>query len=505
MVRARELAGAALFGMLCGVPGVGQEPRNPVVHTVVNAASWFADSLSPGAPAVVSGAELSGGSFQCVAASDGRWPVECGGVSVSVGGRPAALSYVVPNQIGIQIPVESTPGATTLVVERKAGGATLRSAPFSITLYSHSPGLFTVDGSASGMALGVFADGSLISLGNPVSPGEAAGIYAVGLGATNPVVTTGVLSPANPVALTVSAPKVTVGGRACEVLLAGLVPQMHAVYQIVFRLPAETTLGELPILVEVGGRKSQPGVILPVGRMAIGAVANTASGAPGIVSGSWVSIYGKNLAPSTRDWTGAISGDLLPTELDRVTVRINGKLAAISFISPRQINVQAPTDSRLGSVMVEVRNAQGVVRAYALMKAYSPGLFLFAPERLRYVVAVHADGSYVAKAGLLPESVPARPARPGDVILLYGTGFGSTTPAVPSGQVFSGAAPLSDPSKLTIRIGGAEAAVHFAGLTGVGLYQFNVVVPELPDGDHAVVAEIGGEKSQAGKYITVTR
>jgi uncharacterized protein (TIGR03437 family) len=491
--------------MLFSVPGAAQAPPNPLVHAVVNAASWYPSALSPGAPAVVSGAELSGGSFLCAAAADGQWPVECGGVSVTLGGRPAALSYVVPNQIGIQIPVDSTPGATTLVVERKAGGATLRSAPFSLTLYSHSPGLFTISGASSGVVLGVFADGSLISSASPVGPGETAGIYAVGLGPTNPAVATGALSPATPVAVTVSAPKVTVGGRDCEVLGAGLVPQMHAVYQVVFRAPADTPRGELPILVEMGGRKSQPGVILPVATMAIGAVANTASGDPGMVSGSLVSIYGKNLAPTTRDWTGAISGNQLPTELDGVTVKINGKAAALSYISPRQINVQAPTDSRLGPVMVEVKNSLGAVTTYALLKAFSPGLFLFAPEKLRYVVALHADGSYVAKAGLFPDSVAARPGRPGDVILLYCTGFGPTTPAVPSGEVFSGTAPLSDPSKLTIRIGDAAAEVQFAGLTGVGLYQFNVVVPDLPDGDHAVLAEIGGEKSQASKFITVMR
>jgi len=505
MLRARELAGVVLLGMLFGVPSLAQAPQNPAVHAVVNAASWYPDSLSPGTPAVVPGAELSGSSLQCPLAADGRWPVECGGVSVTVGGRPAALIYAVASQIGIQIPVDSTPGATTLVVERKAGGATLRSAPFPITLYSHSPGLFTMNGAASGVVLGAFADGSLIASGNPVSPGETAGIYAVGLGPTNPAVATGALSPATPVAVTVSAPKVTVGGRACEVLGAGLAPQMHGVYQVVFRLPAETPLGELPILVEMGGRKSQPGVILPVATMAIGAVANTASGEPGMVSGSLISIYGKNLASTTRDWSGAISGNQLPIELDDVAVRINGKRAALNYISPRQINLQAPTDSSLGSVLVEVRNSQGITGAYALLKAYSPGLFLFAPEKLRYVVAVHADGSFVAKAGLLPESVPARPARPGDVILLYGTGFGPTTPAVPSGEVFSGAAPLSDPSKLTIRIGDAVATVQFAGLTGVGLYQFNLVVPDLPDGDHAVIAEMDGAQSQANKFITVQR
>jgi uncharacterized protein (TIGR03437 family) len=36
-----------------------------------------------------------------------------------------------------------------------------------------------------------------------------------------------------------------------------------------------------------------------------------------------------------------------------------------------------------------------------------------------------------------------------------------------------------------------------------GLYQFNVTVPNLPNGDHAVVAEIATIRTQPGAFITV--
>lgn len=67
------------------------------------------------------------------------------------------------------------------------------------------------------------------------------------------------------------------------------------------------------------------------------------------------------------------------------------------------------------------------------------------------------------------------PVKPGEVIILYGTGFGSTDPPVPSGQVFTGAAPTADPVVATI--GGVDAKVQFAGISSSGLYQLNVVVP----------------------------
>ena len=67
---------------------------------------------------------------------------------------------------------------------------------------------------------------------------------------------------------------------------------------------------------------------------------------------------------------------------------------------------------------------------------------------------------------------------------------------------FGGAASTALANSVQITIGGIAASVQFAGLTESGLYQFNVVVPNLPNGDAAVVAQIGGVKS-AGVAITV--
>jgi uncharacterized protein (TIGR03437 family) len=108
------------------------------------------------------------------------------------------------------------------------------------------------------------------------------------------------------------------------------------------------------------------------------------------------------------------------------------------------------------------------------------------------VAALHADYSLVGAPGLLP-GVPTQPAKPGETILLYGTGFGPTTPPLP--------APLANP--VQIKIGGIAATVAFAGLVGPGLYQFNVMVPSLPSGDAAVLATIGGVTTQTGVSVTV--
>ncbi len=232
-------------------------------------------------------------------------------------------------------------------------------------------------------------------------------------------------------------------------------------------------------------------------------VANGASFRPGIVSGSWTTIFGTDLAGTTRTWRDdEFVGDRLPTSLDGVSVNINGKPAAVYFISPTQINVQAPTDNAIGPVQVEViRNGQRSDAVTANLERVSPAFFLFDPEGRKYLAAVNSDGVFLGKPGLF-SGLTTRPAAPGGTVLLFGTGFGPTTPAVPAGQVFSGAAALNDPVRITI--GGMEATVQFAGLSGAGLYQFNVVVPaNLTNGDHAVVTEIGGLRTQENAFITI--
>jgi hypothetical protein len=92
--------------------------------------------------------------------------------------------------------------------------------------------------------------------------------------------------------------------------------------------------------------------------------------------------------------------------------------------------------------------------------------------------------------------------RPGDVILLFGTGLGATNPAVASGMLVSTPVPVVRP--VSVRIGGADARVLFAGLVSPGLYQLNVTVPsELPAGDAPVVVEMDGARSQQNVFLPI--
>jgi uncharacterized protein (TIGR03437 family) len=240
----------------------------------------------------------------------------------------------------------------------------------------------------------------------------------------------------------------------------------------------------------------------------ISAVVNGASFQPGIEEGSWVAITGQNLSVTTRIWnpqTEIVNGTL-PVSLDGVSVNINGKAAAVYFISPNQINVQAPSDSAEGPVDVVVETGAGASDpAVAQLQKESPAFFLFDPQGRKYIAALIArsDGGvdFLGPNGLFGSALATRPAKPGEIIELYGTGFGPTNPVVPAGQVFSGAAPTTE--KVTVTIGGVTANVLFAGITSSGLYQINVVVPNLPPGDQKVTAMVGSAQSPDGTFVTV--
>jgi uncharacterized protein (TIGR03437 family) len=230
-------------------------------------------------------------------------------------------------------------------------------------------------------------------------------------------------------------------------------------------------------------------------------VSDSASGQAGIASGAWVSIYGNNLSATARSWQNAdFQGANLPVSLDGVSVTINGKAAAVAFISPGQLNVQAPQDNAVGPVPVQVTNSSGSAAGTATLQPYAPAFFTF---QAKYAAAVHADGAYAAPAGFFGGAVASRPAQPGEVLAIFGSGFGPTAPAVAAGQMVGGAAPLADPSQLHIRIGGVPVNVQFAGIVLAGEYQFNVVVPVLPDGDQPVTADIGGVATQSGLSIPI--
>lgn len=234
----------------------------------------------------------------------------------------------------------------------------------------------------------------------------------------------------------------------------------------------------------------------------ISSVVNAASFAPVITAGSWISIAGTGLADSTESWTADdIVDGQLPTTLGGVTVSVDGKPAFISYISPTQINAQAPDDSNSGFVSVMVTTPEGSSNAVnADLEPASPGLFLWPGS---HVVAQHLDYSDLGPPGLF-EGASTTPASPGETVVVYGTGFGATYPPVAAGIVPPGAPPL--PSQVRATVNGESAAVTYAGIVAgaAGLYQLNLVVPpDAAAGDLPVVIYYLGTSSEPGALLNV--
>jgi uncharacterized protein (TIGR03437 family) len=218
-----------------------------------------------------------------------------------------------------------------------------------------------------------------------------------------------------------------------------------------------------------------------------------------VAPGSWIEIYGTNLASTTRQWgasdfSGTNNIDA-PTSLSNTTVSIGGQSAFVEFISPTQVNAQVPGTVGLGSQPVIVGTPSGNSAAYNVtVNLEQPALFAPADFKILgvpYVGALFPDlTTYVVPPGSFA-GINSRAAKPGDTIVFFGIGFGPV-PGNPPGQVPQAVNGLSLPIQPKFYFNGVQAQVSYAGLAPgfIGEYQFNVIVPSLtvPVGTPTAVA-----------------
>jgi uncharacterized protein (TIGR03437 family) len=202
-----------------------------------------------------------------------------------------------------------------------------------------------------------------------------------------------------------------------------------------------------------------------------------------------------------RAWLASdFNGNNLPLVLDGTGVMIDGKSAAVYYVSPGQLDVQAPTDSATGPVSVVVTHNQLMSSPFtAQLQADAPAFFLYAGTK--YGIASHLDFSLVGDPSVIPGTSPAKP---GEVVILWGTGFGPTSPPTPAGTLFSGAPAAETLSTVTIN-GQAASNIGTALSPGsVGLYQVAIQLPALlPSGAVPIQASLGGVPSPAGVQIFI--
>jgi uncharacterized protein (TIGR03437 family) len=236
-------------------------------------------------------------------------------------------------------------------------------------------------------------------------------------------------------------------------------------------------------------------------------VTSGASFQSGVSANSWVTITGTNLSPTTDTWDKAIVNGKLPIVLDGVGVKVGGKDAYINYISPTQINAVAP-DVGSGSMQVTVATPSGTSAAVTSpSNPLMPAFFLWPNSQ---AVATHAaDGSWSVKNGTFAGATTVA-AKPGEYVVLWGTGFGPTNPAITPGQQTPSNQIYVTSNTVTATVNGAPAVVY--GSTAAlapgfaGLYQVAVQIPDnAPDGDLPIAVSMGGAQSPTGVVIAVKR
>jgi uncharacterized protein (TIGR03437 family) len=199
--------------------------------------------------------------------------------------------------------------------------------------------------------------------------------------------------------------------------------------------------------------------------------------------GALASLFGSQLATATAT-AGAIP---LPTTLSDTRVFVNEAPAPLIFVSPGQINFQMPFDaSSTALVRVERQGQRGNTVSVAVAPR-GPGLYGFPGTTFGIVQNASRGNALVLPDIPLFAGVPKVSARPGDFLVLYGSGLGPVNPAVATGGA-AGVDPLSRVTEMPrVSFGrnffGPFADPLFVGLTPgfVGLYQVNVqVLQDLP-------------------------
>jgi uncharacterized protein (TIGR03437 family) len=260
---------------------------------------------------------------------------------------------------------------------------------------------------------------------------------------------------------------------------------------------------------------------------------------------SIISLFGTDFSTETLLFPDLDEAGKLATMLGGTCVEIGGERSPVFAITPTQANVQTPGTPTMGPVSVVVITdcdtpAAAIRPAVALTPARSralapapqaissavamvtveeatPGFFLFPPLADDGYIAARFNGTPdqapvpVAPADLYPNDDygPSRPAMPGDILLLYGTGWGPTTANLGTGELAPGAAQVLPEANPMVTFGGVPMAVEDVLYVGVtpgtaGLFQLAIRVPAgAAPGNNEVVLTVYGKSTPTGPVIPV--
>ena len=212
---------------------------------------------------------------------------------------------------------------------------------------------------------------------------------------------------------------------------------------------------------------------------------------------SLVTIFGDDLSTATRGLLPSdVVGNLLPTELNSTRVYIDFYPAPLFYVSEKQINLLIPGRQAFGKAELQVvRQGQRGPKVIVEVAAAAPALFI----NEGYAIATHADNSVLTAD---------KPARSGELIVIYAAGLGKTQAMPENGELAPWPSRLPENAAFRVTVGGAAvdpARIVYAGLTpySAGLYQVNLFLPDNLGADPEVRLLVGDAGSPAGVKLAV--
>ncbi len=228
-------------------------------------------------------------------------------------------------------------------------------------------------------------------------------------------------------------------------------------------------------------------------------IVNSASGsAASLAPNAIASIYGLRLAFSTETVSiEQVGAGSLPTTLAGVRITVGGRYCPLLYVSPTQINFVIPAELTPGRFTLALDRQATTPQAQIELQEAAPGLYVVEGGRL---AAEHADGKLVTADN---------PARPSEIIVLFGTGLGRTDPRQVDGVIPKVAARALVTDRLRVVLDGQTLppeSVRYAGITPgyPGLNQVNVRLPEMISKSELSIRVTVDEKmSQADLMLAV--
>ena len=231
------------------------------LDAVASAASYVQTGVAPGEIVYLAGDGLGPAALATLQLTPDQLGITdtVAGTRVLFDGKPAPMVYSRTDAVSAIVPY-SVSSTTRIEVEYQGN----RSNALTVNVLPAKPGIFSLNASGAGQAAALNQDSSVNGAANPAAPGDVIVLWATGAGATDPPSIDGRITasvypkPRLPVT-------VTIGGIQAAVQYAGAAPYLvSGVIQVNAVIPPELAPGDIPVILRVGDRASQPAITIAV-------------------------------------------------------------------------------------------------------------------------------------------------------------------------------------------------------------------------------------------------